>query len=143
MNSKDVIQRRMAELQTLGLNALKVKFRDLYGFEPGKTNTQNLRKRLAYRIQEIHLGGLSGEDREKLSAIADGDPLANLTGGAKTRYTVPGTRFSRLWKKQLYEAVANGDGSFEYNGENYTSLSAIARTITGTRWNGKLFFGVK
>ena len=139
----DTIERRLDEIGGLGLNALKEKFRDLYGFSPGKTNTQNLRKRLAYRIQEISLGGLSDRDRAMLAAIADGDPLSNLTGGKGKHPVIQGTRFSREWKHKLYEVIANGDGTFEYDGDNYASLSAVARKITGTRWNGKLFFGVK
>ena len=43
----------------------------------------------------------------------------------------------------MHEVSAVGDGTYEYNGAVYKSLSAVARLITGTRWNGKLFFGVK
>lgn len=54
-----------------------------------------------------------------------------------------GTRYQRVWKGKKYEVIVLGDGTFEYDGTVYQSLSAIAREITGTRWNGKLFFGVK
>ena len=54
-----------------------------------------------------------------------------------------GTRYQRVWKGQKYEVTVLEDGKFEYAGEVFNSLSAIARNITGTRWNGKLFFGVK
>ena len=49
----------------------------------------------------------------------------------------------RVWKGAVHEAVRREDGNFEYGGLVYTSLSAVARAITGSRWNGKLFFGVK
>jgi len=48
-----------------------------------------------------------------------------------------------MWKGKKYEVVVLGDDKFEMSGEVYSSLSAVARAITGTRWNGKLFFGVK
>ena len=53
-----------------------------------------------------------------------------------------GTKFIRQWQGKTHEVEA-ADSAFIYNGENYKSLSAIARKITGTQWNGKLFFGVK
>ena len=53
-----------------------------------------------------------------------------------------GTKFIRQWQGKAHEVEVSGS-AFIYNGENYKSLSAIARKITGTQWNGKLFFGVK
>ena len=49
----------------------------------------------------------------------------------------------RVWKGVRHEAVVRNDGRFEYNGEIFNSLSAIAKVITGTHWNGRLFFGIK
>ena len=54
-----------------------------------------------------------------------------------------GARLVRIWKGERYEATVRDDGRYEYGGEIYSSLSAIAKAITGTHWNGKLFFGVK
>lgn len=105
---------------------------------------RNLRKRIAYRLQELLYGGLSDEDAAKLDALADEDPLANLEKVPTKRLTrTRGTRFVRVWKGVSHEVIANGDGTFEYDGRVWKSLSAIARAITGTRWNGKLFFGVR
>ena len=78
-----------------------------------------------------------------LEQIADGDPQANLRYGKNGVSHVCGTRYQRVWKGKKYEVTALGNGKFEYDGTVYQSLSAIAREITGTRWNGKLFFGVK
>lgn len=109
----------------------------------GQVRTK-LRRRLAYRIQELHFGGLSDNDKEILIRIADGDPMANLQNKAKGMISkLRGTRYQRVWKGKKYEVIVLGDGTFEYDGTVYQSLSAIAREITGTRWNGKLFFGVK
>ena len=57
--------------------------------------------------------------------------------------TVRGTKLYRIWKGKQYEVTVGAHGKYIFNGEMYKSLSAVARTITGTRWNGKLFFGVK
>jgi hypothetical protein len=81
---------------------------------------------------------------ERLNAIADKDPLANLQYGKKKRAAkVAGTRLIRIWKGKEYSVSVSPQGKYLYDGHAYKSLSAVARAITGTRWNGKLFFGVK
>lgn len=143
MNESEV-KRQLELLDLMNQAELREKFCDLFGFEPGQTNIVNLRRRLAYRIQELHFGGLSDNDKEILIRIADGDPMANLQNKAKGMISkLRGTRYQRVWKGKKYEVIVLGDGTFEYDGTVYQSLSAIAREITGTRWNGKLFFGVK
>lgn len=143
MNESEV-KRQLELLDLMNQAELREKFCDLFGFEPGQTNIANLRRRLAYRIQELHFGGLSDNDKEILTRIADGDPMANLQNKAKGMISkLRGTRYQRVWKGKKYEVIVLGDGTFEYDGTVYQSLSAIAREITGTRWNGKLFFGVK
>lgn len=125
------------------ITELKHKFEELYGFSSGSTTSRNLRKRIAYRIQEIYLGGVSDGDMEILNSIADKDRLANLDQRGVPKVTTrAGTRLLRVWKGVEYEVVSCGNGEFEFQGERFKSLSAIARKITGTRWNGKLFFGV-
>ena len=143
MNESEV-KRQLELLDLMNQAELREKFCDLFGFEPGQTNVVNLRHRLAYRIQELHFGGLSDNDKEILTRIADGDPMANLQNKTKGMISkLRGTRYQRVWKGKVYEVIVLGDGTFEYDGTVYQSLSAIAREITGTRWNGKLFFGVK
>ena len=138
------IKRQIDRIYRMNLAELREKFNELFGFEPGQTNIVNLRRRLAYGIQELHFGGLSDNDKEILIRIADGDPMANLQNKAKGMISkLRGTRYQRVWKGKKYEVIVLGDGTFEYDGTVYQSLSAIAREITGTRWNGKLFFGVK
>lgn len=138
------IRRQIDRINRMNLAELREKFNELFGFEPGQTNIVNLRRRFVYRIQELHFGGLSDNDKEILTRIADGDPMANLQNKAKGVISkLRGTRYQRVWKGKKYEVIVLGDGTFEYDGTVYQSLSAIAREITGTRWNGKLFFGVK
>ena len=120
----------IADVYDMGTAELNAKFEELYGFPPGQ--------------QELHLDGVSLEDREFLKSIAARDPLANLVRKPQDKVSkVAGARYERVWKGKKYEVTVLGEKRFEFAGEVYTSLSAVARAITGTRWNGKVFFGVK
>ena len=139
-----LVRKQIALANSMTMPELQAKFLELHGFDCGQTSPRNLRKRIAYRVQEIYFGGLSAADAEILDTIADNDPLANLEQVPARRLTkTPVTRFCRVWKGIMHELIAIGDGTFEYDGNRYKSLSAVARKITGTRWNGKLFFGVR
>ena len=92
------IKRQIDRIYRMNLAELREKFNELFGFEPGQTNIVNLRRRLAYRIQELHFGGLSDNDKEILIRIADGDPMANLQNKAKGMISkLRGTRYQRVW----------------------------------------------
>lgn len=98
---------------------------------------------LAYRIQERQFGGLSHNARKQLQEIARTLPSKRLKmGEAKTVNTAENARFIRLWRGEIHEVVCLKDG-FEYKGRRFTSLSRIAREITGTQWSGPVFFGTK
>lgn len=93
---------------------------------------------LAHRLQEQCYGGLSGNRRGRLRELARG-----LEKGSISSINVkPGTRFIREWRGQTH-VVGVEEKGYEYKGARYESLSKIARTITGTRWSGPLFFGLK
>ena len=144
MNKNEILDRQLGSLEDMNVAELKTRFLELYGFECGATNARGLRNRLAYKLQEIHLGGLSEQDRTLLEKLADDDPAANLNfKDARPRSPASGARLRREWKGKTYEVVVKGDGDFEYAGKIYHSLSSIAGVITGTHWNGKKFFGVK
>lgn len=135
---------QIADVYNMGADELNAKFEELYGFTPGQTSIVTIRNRIIYRIQETFLDGVALEDREFLKNIAARDPLANLVRKPQNRISkVAGARYERVWKGKKHEVTVLGDKRFEYAGGIYTSLSAIAREITGTRWNGKVFFGVK
>ena len=98
---------------------------------------------LAYRIQENAYGGLKLSTRSELRRIARG--IENLSSsGAKMRQPriKPGTQIIRQWHGETHEVVVTKLG-FEYRRARYNSLSEIARKITGTRWSGPAFFGLK
>lgn len=144
MSDIKVVTRQLAVLSQMGLKELQEKYAELYGCETKQTSASNLRRRLAYRIQEVYYGGLTANEKEKLDKIAQKDPLANLDNMKLLAGAIPrGTRFSREWHGQVYEVIAVGNGAFEYNGCTYRSLSAVAQVITGTKWNGKKFFGIE
>ncbi|MFA6998191.1 MAG: DUF2924 domain-containing protein [Victivallaceae bacterium] len=144
MKKTDDMTRQLNAVEHMCLARLKDKFSELYGFPAADTNVQNLRMRVAYRIQETFLGQLSDEDRAFLEALADKDPMSNFKMNQPSRMPkTPGTKLCRIWKGVQYEVTFREDGNFDFNGKTYKSLSAIAREITHTRWNGKIFFGVK
>jgi Protein of unknown function (DUF2924) len=140
----DSVLAQLAALPEKSTSELKQLWRDLYDREPPSFNRDFLVKRLAYRIQELAYGGLSARAEAKLDRlIADED--ARLSGKlAKRRGDRPitGTRLIREWQGIEHTATVLDDG-FEYQGRRYKSLSAIARAITGTRWNGPLWFGLR
>lgn len=141
------VLRQLAALQSMDKKQLEEKWRDLYGSEPPQYKKQYLIKRLAFRIQEILHGGISKAAKSHLKQIAGKDPVATLDRRIPEERKaddaiLPGTRFVRVWRDHRYEVVAAENG-FDYDGRTFRSLSAIAREITGTRWNGRLFFGLK
>ena len=145
--SRRSVLRQLATLNTMKLEQLREKWLDLYGSDPPQYKRQFLIKRLAYRIQEVFYGGLSETAKARLKQVAQEDPVPRVgrrisDHPQSQNGILPGTRFVRIWKDRRYEVLAHENG-FEYEGRIFRSLSAVAREITGTRWNGRLFFGLK
>jgi hypothetical protein len=140
----DTVLAHLAALKTAPIGKLKDKWRELFDREPPPYNRRFLEHRLAYRIQELAYGGLKRETLKRLRELGEeldgGDPKRRRQP-AKDR-PVSGTRLIREYQG-IEHCVTVRDGDFEYQGRPYKSLSAIARAITGTRWNGLLFFGLK
>src|SRR3979490_2649669 len=141
---KDPVLAQLAALKGAPAAALKAKWRALFDTEPPPYNRRFLESRLAYRIQELAYGGLKPATVARLAALAEGldggDP-ARRRRPAKDR-PIAGTRLIREWQGVEHCVTVRDDG-YEYQGRRYKSLSAIARAIAGTRWNGWLFFGLK
>jgi Protein of unknown function (DUF2924) len=137
----DSIAAQVAALPKKPTPELKQMWRELYDKEPPAFSRNYLISRLAYRIQELAYGGLKPATRTKLDALADAlDPKA-----ARKRIVngpIVGTQLIREWRGVEHKVTVLADG-FEWEGRRYKSLSAVARAITGTRWNGLTFFGVK
>jgi hypothetical protein len=139
----DPVLAQLAALKTAPITALRAKWRELFEREPPLYNRRYLESRLAYRIQELAYGGLKPETIERLEALAD---ELEAKGGRRRRAIesrpIAGTRLIREWKG-VEHCVTVRDEDFEYQGRPFLSLSSVARTITGTRWNGLVFFGLK
>jgi len=98
---------------------------------------------LAYRMQEHAYGGLKSSARSELRRIArDLEKSAGSTRLVLRPKIKAGTRLLREWRGQTHEVIATESG-YEYRGVGYRSLSEIARKVTGTRWSGPAFFGLK
>ncbi len=131
----------LAGLTTLDRIALIEKWRTLYGTEP-PSGSQNkfLLHSIAYRMQEQVLGGLKPAARRFLEKAAQDN--ASRQPILTTVSIKPGTRLLREWHGVTYEVAIMKD-AVQFNGKRYRSLSEVARAITGARWSGPLFFGLK
>jgi len=135
---------RLAALQTADMAELRAQWRSLFGTEPPAYSRRFMAARLRYRIQEIAHSGLRPETLARLEAIAEAvdGKKRPLRGVPAKHRPVPGTRLIREWQGIDHTVTALRDG-YEWQGRPYKSLSAIARAITGTRWNGPRFFGLR
>ena len=97
---------------------------------------------LAYRIQEQAFGSLSAVSRSRLRQLARAFEADAKSAIVPMPNIKPGTRLVRKWRDQVHLVNVEARG-YEYQGLRYHSLSEIARLITGTRWSGPLFFGLK
>ena len=131
---------QIAALKEKTTPELRAIWTELFDREAPPLGRRYLEDRLRYRIQELRFGGLSDRARRKLDALVDQlEPKA-----ARRRdpgRPIAGTQLRREWKG-IAHVVTVREHDFEYDGRPYKSLSAIARTITNTRWNGWLFFGL-
>ena len=135
---------RVAALKTAPTPALKTMWRDLFETEPPPYNRRFLESRLAYRIQELAYGGLKKETIERLEALGEKVDRGDIAR-CRTRVhdrPIAGTRLIREWQGVEHCVTVLRDG-YELQGRPYKSLSAVARAITGTRWNGLVFFALK
>jgi hypothetical protein len=149
------------ELKSSTTAVLRSKYLDLFGSPSRSSNKQFLFRRIAWRLQAQAEGDLSERARQRALEIAnDADLLvrapktflgALASAGGRShqrlgrritrdeRLPAPGSRLTRNYRGQQIE-VAVLKAGFEYQSRHYRSLSAIAREVTGTRWNGLLFF---
>ncbi|NRA40640.1 MAG: DUF2924 domain-containing protein [Planctomycetes bacterium] len=139
------ILKKVAALEHMDLKQLRLYWNELFERDAPKTyKVQFLRKRLAYRIQELAYGGLSDSTKKRIDEIYAVWKSEQDTKRAVKKKSLPmtGSIISRDYNGIVYEVKIVEDG-FEYLGRKWKSLSAIAREITGTRWNGPAFFGLR
>lgn len=135
-----------AELQKLGsmpIANLRIRYRELFRSDPPLPFGPDLTRRsIAQHIQEKTYGGLSREATKLLGQLVRS--MASGKGGRLEvpRRIKPGSELVRVWNDQTHKVTVLAKG-FAYQGEVFTSLSEIANRITGTRWNGPKFFGLR
>lgn len=143
---------------------LRAKHLELFGEECRSNHKDFLFKRIAWRMQAVAEGGLSERARQRAMELANdadlrirapkdafadsaaADPAHAVEAGvdevaADTRLPMPGAILTRKYKDRIISVQVRENG-FEFDGKIYKSLSSVARAVTGTRWNGFLFFGI-
>ncbi len=164
------VGKELADLKQMTVRALREKYEAVFGEPTRAGNKDWLFKRIAWRVQALAEGDLSERARQRAEFLArDADlrttapraPQAGLDGNgaagraagngaerakpapslADERVPPPGTVLTRVYRGQAYHVVVRDDG-FEYDGQVFRSLSAIAKLITGSHWNGLLFFQI-
>lgn len=130
-----------ADVAKLGPDELKRQWGEAWGMPPPpKIGRTMLEKSLAFKLREQAGLGLTPEQQQKLNRLVaaykrNPAPLRELK-------VKPGTRLVRTWQGSQYDVLVRTDG-YEFQGKKFKSLSEIAKTITGTSWNGWRFFGIK
>ena len=140
--TEDPLLARLVALKTAPIPDLKALWSDLFDAEAPPYNRTFLESRLAYRLQELAHGGLAATTVARLENMADDFDTTKGRRKKEQDRPIAGTRLVREWKGVEHCVTVREDG-FEYQGRPYQSLSAVARAITGTRWNGLTFFGLK
>ena len=156
------VAKEVAALRKMTMRDLRARYAECFGETTNCNNKAWLLRRIAWRLQASAEGDLSERARRRAQEIADdadlrmvapqgflildGEPIKTIPSGRKhgrqdQRLPLPGTLLQRYWRGRsiLVEVLANG---FRYEGRHYSSLSAIAVEITGTRWNVLAFFGL-
>lgn len=129
------LDEQLAELASLSLAQLRERWPKLTDKPVPKVSAALLRLALAWELQaDVH----GGHSRATLQTL---DQLSR--GKTKTRTAQPGMRLTREWTGTLHTVTIDEDGEIRWNDQTWTSLSAVARAITGTRWSGPAFFGLK
>jgi len=138
-----VVEAELDRLPTMRIVDLRIRYHDLFrAAAPKAFGPDLLRRSIAHRIQERAYGWLSRENQrllDRLVKAAKARPNGRLE---LPRRIKAGSELARTWNRRTYR-VAVLEGGFAYEGRTYKSLSEIASEITGTKWNGPRFFGLR
>jgi hypothetical protein len=137
------IEAEIRRLPDLSLAELRNRWKALYGNPAPQSLRRNfLARAVAYQMQVEAYGGLSNSTKRRLREITEAVRGGNPDAAGVARRIRPGTQMIREWRDKTHIVTAISEG-FEWNGKTYKSLSAVAKQITGTNWNGYAFFGIK
>ena len=129
------VEDKLAALTTMSSVQLREAWRVLKGMPAPLVSPSLLRLALGYELQAQALGGLSRVSQQRLAQLG--------TAKTVTQAVCPGTRLIREWNGVAHIVEVGDDGVIRWNGTVWNSLSEVARAITGTRWSGPAFFGLK
>jgi hypothetical protein len=137
------VEAELDRLRTTPIAGLRKRYRELFRADPPKAfGPDLLRRSIAHRIQEKAYGGLPASTRRLLEHLVKA-AMAKPNGRLELpRRIKPGSELVRTWKRKTYRVMVMADG-FAHDGRTFASLSQIASEITGTRWNGPRFFGLR
>jgi Protein of unknown function (DUF2924) len=139
----EALEAEIRRLPDLSLAELRARWKALFGNPaPKSLRRKFLARAVAYQMQVLAYGGLSASAKRQLGEIAAALRRGDADAAGVARKIRPGTQMIRQWLDKTHTVTAMPDG-FEWNGQIYKSLSAIAKQITGTHWNGYAFFGIK
>jgi Protein of unknown function (DUF2924) len=140
-----VLDKRLAALGGLGLDQLRGEWRRLHrAAPPARLSRDLLLRSIAHRLQEDAFGGLGPAARRRLAGLARGVAAQGKPTPAPAPVRLkPGTTLVREWHGRTHTVVVLADGGFEHQGRRYASLTGLARAITGARWSGPRFFGLR
>ena len=156
------ITKEIAQMERMTVDQLRAKFATVFNEETPGRHKQWLVKRIAWRMQANDEGDLSERARHRAAELANDadlrvmaprqpDKLSRVSGRTQTSscsikatndLPLPGTMLTRQYKGQKISVTVLRAG-FEYQGERYKSLTAIAKAVTGSHWNGRAFFGLR
>lgn len=145
MEQKPVaVRSQLAALPSLPMADLWALWDQHFSRRPTHRNRNYVESRLAYRIQELAYGVLPTNIRKMLvEAGAKHSKIKTATVRGTQALLMPGTTLIREWDERQHRVTVTPDGLYELNGQVFKSLSAAARHITGTQWNGPKFFGLR
>ena len=142
---KKALEIEIARLRDLDLRGLQARWHNEFGRRPPPHQPRHLMFRvLAYRLQADRLGDLDAGSQRLLDGAGPAEDAGKraIDLNRRTTNVRPGTMLAREWNGRMQRVTVLADG-FAWNGKTYPSLSKVAQAITGTRWNGPRFFGLR
>ena len=142
-DTKNSVAAQVVALSTLPIADLWALWDQHYPRRPENPNRSYLQSRVAYKLQEAAFSGLSPDTQRQLVNI--GIRHSKIKSRQKSReiHLAPGTVLVREWGERDHKVTVTAQGTFDYEGKSFKSLSSVARQISGTRWSGPLFFGLR
>ena len=141
-DQRTILEAEIGRVGDLGLDELRRLWGCLLGVVPDSHSTSLLRRRLAYELQARVHGDLPRQSQRRLRNLHKSFKADPAYSPMPSMGLTPGTVLTRTWQGAIYRVHVTGEG-FDYLGEHFGSLSEVARRITGTKWSGPVFFGLK